>query len=105
MMAFFKPGQDPKIIPANATHLIVSWDDVFVDCDDSAVKVLEVHVKTRQGGFNEIETGVQFSQMEVGKTFISDTNICNNIWSFPGLIKKSSKYKLCATPRVYTRSP
>ena len=57
-------GKDPRVLPANRTHILVSWENAFVDCDDSDVKEVEVNIRTRKGGFENIRTGVDFSQME-----------------------------------------
>ena len=58
-------GGTPKVVPANKTHILISWENVFEDCDDTTVKRVEVHIKTRKGGLEKITTNVKFSKKEV----------------------------------------
>ena len=53
------------VVPADSTHILVSWENVFVDCDDSNVKWVEVQIKTRTGGFDKIQRNIPFSQKNV----------------------------------------
>jgi len=51
--------------PTDSTHILVSWENVFVDCDDSNVKWVGVQIKTRTGGFDKIQRNIPFSQKNV----------------------------------------
>ena len=61
-MRLWLTGENPKIDPANQRQLLVSWENVFVDCKDSDVKNVEIEIQTTRGENRKIPTGVKFSK-------------------------------------------